>query len=203
MYPRVNLLHISNSQRALKFDTKRKDITVKGILPRSGFIPGERVNVSLEIHNLNRISIKHMDICLVQRYEIDQCRRRLELVRFSVAEVCGTNDEFMQATCPITIPQGIAPSYAYESRNSRVNVLVNVFYDLRVEVKAKGLFTDFDLLVPIIIGTDCSTEHSQENFANNSYRRSNNVSGRNSLSYQGDIGLPTYESMFSRQLPTN
>lgn len=196
----MNLLHVNNSQCALKFDTKCKDVTVKGVLPRSGFIPGERVNLSLEIHNLNRISIKHMDVCLVQRYEIDQCRRRLELVRFSVAEVCGTNDEFLQANCPITIPHGIAPSYAYESRNRRVNVLVNVFYDLRVEVKAKGLFTDFDLLVPIIIGTDCSTEHSH---ADNSYRRSNNVSRRNSLSYQEDIGLPTYESMFTQQLPAN
>ncbi|CAF1502246.1 unnamed protein product, partial [Rotaria sordida] len=76
IYPRVNLLQMSNTQCAVKFDTKRKDLTIKGIVQRSGLIPGEQTILSLEIYNPNHLTIKHIDICLIQRYEIEQCRRR-------------------------------------------------------------------------------------------------------------------------------
>jgi len=159
IYPRVNLRQISNSRCAVKFDTKRKDIGVKGIIQRSGLIPGEQINLSLEIYNSNHLAIKHLDVCLIQRYEIEQCRRRLELNRLSVPQVFNTNDEYIKTTCLIPIPVGIPPSYNYKSRHSRSGVHVNIHYDIKLEVKAKGLFSDFELQVPIIIGTD-STENS-------------------------------------------
>jgi len=159
IYPRVNLRQISNSRCAVKFDTKRKDIQVKGIIQRSGLIPGEQTNLSLEIYNPNHLAIKYLDVCLIQRYEIEQCRRRLELTRLSVPQLLNTNDEYIKTTCSIPIPMDIPPSYNYKSRINRSDVHVNIHYDIKLEVKAKGLFSDFELQVPIIIGTD-STEHS-------------------------------------------
>ncbi|CAF2335920.1 unnamed protein product [Rotaria sp. Silwood2] len=159
IYPRVNLLQISNSQCAVKFDSKRKDITIKGIMQHSGLVPGEQTILSLEIYNPNHLTIKRIDICLIQRYTIEQCRRRLELIRFSVPQLFNLNDEYIKTSCPIKIPMYISPSYNLKTADSRSNAHVDVHYDIKLEVKIKGLFSDFELQVPIIIGTD-SAEHS-------------------------------------------
>ncbi|CAF0780281.1 unnamed protein product [Rotaria sp. Silwood1] len=159
IYPRVNLLQMSNSQCAVKFDTKRKDITIKGVIQRSGLVPGEQTILSLEIYNPSHLTIKRIDMCLIQRYEIEQCRRRLELLRFSVPQLFNINDKHITTSCPIKIPMYIAPSYNFKKTDSRSNILVTIHYDIKLEVKIKGLFSDFELQVPIIIGTD-PTEHS-------------------------------------------
>ncbi len=78
----------------------------------------------------------------------------MELIRLAVPQLFNTNDEHIVTTCSIPIPMGIPPSYNFKSKNTRSNVNVNIHYDIRLEVKAKGLFSDFELQVPIIIGTD-------------------------------------------------
>jgi hypothetical protein len=83
----------------------------------------------------------------------------LELLHLSVPQLFNTNNEYIEATCPIPIPMGIPPSYSYKNRYGRSGVHVNIYYDIKLEVKAKGLFSDFELQVPIIIGTH-SAEHS-------------------------------------------
>jgi hypothetical protein len=143
----------------VKFGTKRKDVTVKGILQRAGLLPGEQTMLSLDIQNPNHVSIKRIDVCFIQRYEIEQCRRRLELIRLSIPEFNNVREQHIQATCPLIIPLGIPPSFRYQSKGTRSVVHVDLHYDLKLEIKAKGLFTDFDLQVPVIIGTD-STDHS-------------------------------------------
>ncbi|CAF3425359.1 unnamed protein product [Rotaria socialis] len=154
VYPRVNLLQKINSQCAVKFDTKRNDIKIRGIIQRAGLIPGEQTNLSLEIYNPNHVTIKRIDVCLIQRYEIEQCRRRLELIRFAVPELVNKNDTHIEASCPITVPIGISPTYNFKNKNGSTSVHVNLHYDIKLEVKVKGIFSDFDLQVPIIIGTD-------------------------------------------------
>jgi hypothetical protein len=159
IHPRVNLYQLINSQCAVKFDTKRKDIIVKGVIKRSGVVPGEQTTIFIEIINPNQLTIKRVDMCLIQRYEIEECRRRLEILRLSIPQLSNTSNEQIETTCSMTIPLGIPPTYNFQSKGSRSNVQVNIHYDMKLEVKAKGLFSDFDLQVPIIIGTD-STVHS-------------------------------------------
>ena len=115
--------------------------------------------LALDIHNPSRVSIKRIDVCFIQRYEIEQCRRRLELVRITVPEFTNVREQHLEATCPLTIPLGIPPSFSYRSQGTRSVAHVDLHYDLKLEIKARGLFTDFDLQVPVIIGTD-SADHS-------------------------------------------
>jgi hypothetical protein len=188
----VNLLNISNSQSAVKFGTKHKDLTVKGILQHAGLIPGEQTMLSLDIHNPNHVSIKRIDVCFIQRYEIEQCRRRLELIRLSVPQLTNIHDQHIEATCPLTIPLGIPPSFSYKSRSTRPIVHVDLHYDLKLEIKAKGLFTDFDLQVPLIIGT-YSAEHSTYNTTASPLF---NTMSAISFDFQDDdIPPPPYESV--------
>lgn len=170
VYPRVNLLHISNAQSAVKFGTKHKDTTIKGLLPRAGLIPGEETKLSLIVENPSRLAIKHVDLCLIQRYEIEQNRRRVELMRFTLPQIQNCAEQHMEVNSAFVIPLGIPPSFHYVSKNTRTVVHVDLHYDLKLEIKAKGFFTDFDLQVPIIIGTQLSesasassTRHVNEN----------------------------------------
>ena len=127
---------------------------MKGIIQHSGLIPGEQTIISLEIHNPIHLAIKRVDVCFLQRYDIEQCRRRLELFRLTIPQISNTDDECIQTTCPITIPMGISPTYNYKKSINGSTVHVNIHYDIKIEVKAKGLFSDFELQVPMIIGTD-------------------------------------------------
>jgi hypothetical protein len=188
----VNLYHITNSQSAVKFGTKRKDVTVRGILQHAGLIPGEQTILSLEINNPNRVSIKRVDVCLIQRYEIEHCRRRLELIRLSVPELNDNHNQQIEAVCPLTIPLSIPPSFNYKSHGTRSIVHVDLHYDLKLEIKAKGLFTDFDVQVPVIIGTH-SSEDSSYNTASSSLSRTMNMVA---LEFNDDdMPPPSYESV--------
>ena len=147
----------------MRFDTKRKDMTVKGTIHRSGLMPGGQTTVSVEIDNPQKLVIKRVDVCLVQRYSIEQNRRRLELMRLTIPQLINANHEHIDTSCPITIPKGIPPSYNFRGRGGRSLVHVNIFYDIKLEVKARGLFSDFDLQVPIIIGTDSENDSASTN----------------------------------------
>lgn len=164
VYPRVNLFQLSNAQSAVKFGTKNKETTIKGLLPRAGLVPGEETTLSLIILNPTRLAIKRIDLCLIQRYEIEQNRRRVELMRFPLAQIQNCSEQHIEANCPFVVPQGIPPSFHYVSKNTRTIVHLDLHYDLKLEIKAKGFFTDFDLQVPVMIGTNLSdsTRHSME-----------------------------------------
>jgi len=168
IYPRVNLHQISNSHCAVRFDKKRNDITIKGVIQRSGLLPGEEAMLSLEIYNPIRLIIKNIDVCLIQRYEIEHCRRRLEILRVSVPQLFDRNDEYIETKCLFKIPKGIQPSFNYRSKRGRSGVNVNICYDIKLEVKVKGLFSDFELQVPITIGTDSVEYSNYANMATNS-----------------------------------
>lgn len=154
----MNLSHISNSQCAVKFDTKRKDIIIKGIIQRSGLIPGEQTKLFIEIDNPHNLGIKRVDVCLIQHYSVEQNRRRLELTRSTIPQLINVHDEHIETTCPVIIPAGISPSYNYRGRGGRTMVHVHIYYDIKLEVKSKKLFSDFDVYVPIIIGTEMEND---------------------------------------------
>jgi hypothetical protein len=156
----VNLRHISNSLCSVNFIDKRQDLTVKGVLHRSGLVPGDETMLSLNVHNPLRLLIKSIDVCLIQRYEIAECRRRVEMMRVSVPELVNLDHADLERTCPLTIPEHISPSYSFEGRGNHYQVHVSIRYDIKLEVKAKGLFSDFELHVPVTIGTDSADDAS-------------------------------------------
>ena len=187
IYPRVNLLHISNAQSAVKFGTKHKDTTIKGLLPRAGLVPGEETHLSLIIENPTRLALKRIDLCLIQRYDIEQCRRRLELLRFPLPEIQNNAEQHIEVNCLFVVPLGIPPSFHYVSKNTRTIVHVELHYDLKLEIKAKGFFTDFDLQVPVMIGT-CLPEQTT-------------ISGGRHLNENIESPPPAYESVVQRSMP--
>ncbi|CAF1623360.1 unnamed protein product, partial [Didymodactylos carnosus] len=165
IFPRVNLLQISNAMSVLRFNSQnRKDIVLHGTLEKASFVPGEIITLNLNIHNQNRITIKHIDVFLIQRYIVETCRRRRILFRVTIPHIENINDEQIKETCCIITPTlNIPPTYEYHSTKTRTPVHVSIHYELKFEVKVKGLFADFDLTIPITCGTDPQPrEHETE-----------------------------------------
>ena len=166
-------------------------MTVKGVLQRASLAPGEQTNLAIEIINPNQSSVKQVYACLIQRYEIEECRRRLELVRVLVPDVCDNRNERIEVTCPISVPVGTAPTYTYTSRTTGTALHITVHYDIKVEVKVRGLFSDFDVLVPITIGTDPAVRSHYDD-------RTPASRGANASQYTDDDNVtppPSYESV--------
>lgn len=154
IYPRVNVRHLANALCSVKFAETRNDLTVKGVLDRCALVPGEDTCLSVTVFNPVRLLLKRFDVCIMQRYEIGQCRRRAEIMRVTIPQLANADEANMESTCLLTIPRSVAPSYRFEGRGDRCQVHVSVAYDIKMEVKVKGFFSDFELHVPITIGTD-------------------------------------------------
>ena len=187
-----NLLNISNSQSAVKFGTKRKDLTIKGVLQRAGLIPGEQTMLVLDIHNPNRVSIKRIEVCFIQRYEIEQCRRRLELVRLTIPEFTNVRDQHLEATCPLIIPLGIPPSFSYRSKGTRSAAHVDLHYDLKLESKPEDFLQILICKYQFIIGTDSADRSNYDTISSTLLNTLSMVA----LDFNDDdIPPPPYESV--------
>lgn len=176
---------------------------MKGFLPRAGFVAGEKTDLSLKISNPNRIGIKTVHVCLIQHFGIDQCRRRAEIFQVTVPNLFDCNDANIQVQCPIDFPIGIAPTYVFSSKPDSSGFQVDVFYDLKFVFKLRKLFSDFDILVPLVIGTKIF----DNNDANHRITTTNlsSVSPMNQMIKQrnadGNDPPPPYESLNMKNLP--
>ena len=64
-------------------------------------------------------------------------------------------------------------------------------YELKLEVKARGLFTDFKVSIPVIVGTESASD--QQQLVNNYV----DLSTPSAPAYDYDEPPPSYESVVS------
>ena len=55
-----------------------------------------------------------------------------------------------------------SPSYNYLSQHAGAPVAVSVTYQLILDVKVRGLFTDFKISVPVLLGTEPTSDELQQ-----------------------------------------
>ncbi len=57
----------------------------------------------------------------------------------------------------------LSPTYTYSSQSFSPGTGTSIHYELTLDVKVRGLFTDFKISVPVIVGTEpMSTEQQQQ-----------------------------------------
>ncbi|CAF1475765.1 unnamed protein product [Adineta ricciae] len=156
VYPHVNL---SDNPQCLQLTTfgnhNRKDLTLKGTLNKSGFVPGESVQIKLEIANPQRLLIKNIICSIFQIFCIGPIKRESNILQSLVPNIMNSRAMQFNETFSIEIPGNItlAPSYKYQSASQQAAIVVND-YVVRFAVKVEGLFDNFEVNVPIILGTD-------------------------------------------------
>ncbi|CAF1372923.1 unnamed protein product [Rotaria sordida] len=163
IFPRVNLLHNPQCLLSTIFGNQnRKDIKLKGILNKLGYVPGESIYMTLEIENPRKVLIQRINLSMLQSYKIGRNSRGHTIFQTTLPNILNLKDQQIRETFSIIIPSvSIPPSYQFQGGIQRV-ALVNIFYMLRFAVKVEGIFTNFDVNVPITLGTEPYPDLNQQ-----------------------------------------
>ncbi|CAF3483926.1 unnamed protein product [Rotaria sp. Silwood1] len=165
IFPHVNLLHIPGGQQHVVFSNEnRKKIRIEGFLIRGGVVPGEKLSIHINLQNPNRSEIKRIEATLIQHRQVAQSCHAEVIFRLDLPDVRGFNDTELRRTFDLIVPAvHLSPTYTYMATSFTVTLGVSIHYELILDVKARGLFTDFKISVPVVVGTEpIAVEHQQQ-----------------------------------------
>jgi hypothetical protein len=159
IFPRFNLLQNPQClQSAIFGNHNRKDITLSGTLDKTGYVPGESIHITLKIENPNRVFIKRIDLSMLQSYRIGENSRDNNIFETALPNIMNTKDEHIKQACSIQIPSTILPpSYLFNGGIEKAAFVVTQ-YMLKFVVRVEGFFTNFDIDMPVTIGTESYPE---------------------------------------------
>jgi hypothetical protein len=165
IFPRVNLLHMPNSQRIVPFSyLNRKNVQLDGHLLRGGIIPSENLMIYINLKNPKRCHIKRIEVVLIQHHHVGHSHHEETIFRVDLPEIHGFNGKKFERTFNLIIPSlHLAPSYKFMAHFNRQTHSVIVKYELDLKVKSHGMLTDFEIKIPLTIGTELGTNQQQTN----------------------------------------
>jgi hypothetical protein len=155
VYPHVNLLQKPNCMMPTMFGNQnRKDIIVKGTLNKLGYVPGEMIQGTIEIENPQQVLIKQIDFSMIENYRIGANAGHVTVIHCIIPEIMQRKDQQIVQTFGVMFPAlARPPSYHFEGGIIHKTSMA-ISYILKFEVKVGGMFTDFEIIVPIIVGTE-------------------------------------------------
>jgi hypothetical protein len=167
VYPRVNLLQNPQCLQPTIFKNQnRKDITLKGTLNKIGYVPGELIHITLKIENPRRALIERIDVSMFQTHQIGVNSNGHTIFETTLPTILNLKDEQINETFSITFPSvRIPPSYQFQGGIQRPAV-VCIGYILKFVVKVEGIFTNFNIDVPVILGTEPIPDLNQQQTSN-------------------------------------
>lgn len=177
VFPRVNLSRIPQCLTSTMFGNhNRKDVSLKGYIDRIGYLPGETISGTFEIENPRQIMLKKVSLVLVQYGRVECNDRKETICEMILPSLDHRNDQQITDKFLLMIPAiPLAPSYEFHTGyDHQANVSLNYFLEFRIKVE--GMFTNFDVSIPITIGTETEQgsytglERQSEAFSKNSVR---------------------------------
>lgn len=166
IFPRVNLLYTSGGQHPVPFQNQnRKKLRIQGYLIRGGVVPGDKIPIQVDVHNPKNIVIKRIEATLVQHRQVGPTCHAETISRFDLPEVRDFSGPTLERTFELMVPAiMLSPSFTYLTPGRLSPIATSIRYELILEVKARGLFTDFKITVPVLIGTEPSPIDQQQQY---------------------------------------
>jgi hypothetical protein len=163
IFPCVNLLENCERLRSTIFGNEIiEDITLKGTLNKFGYVPGETIIANLEIYNPRSVFIQQIDVSMLQSCRIERNSDEFTLVRRKLPRIINSEDQRIKQTFSIVIPDILLPpSYQFKG-GTRLVENVHLHYFLQFTIGVEGIFNDFGIDVPFILGTTPSPDVNQQ-----------------------------------------
>jgi len=195
VFPRVNLSHNPQCLMGSMFGNhNRKDVNLRGNLNKLGYVPGESIMGTLEIENPRRIKLKEIQLSLTQHYKIECNSGKEKIFEIMLPGIVNRNDERIlenfSAMTPLT---PLPPSYQYHDGSPKA-AYVEVVYFLKFDVKAEGMFTNFEASIPITIGTESNTNPHEYQLHQSNDEYPNSLTCYPEISMHRDEHPPNYYS---------
>lgn len=195
VFPHVHLDHIHTAQQPVPFShSNRKKVNLQGYLVQGGVVPGGRLAVQVDLQNPKRSEIKRIEATLYQHRNVAQTHHAEIIFRMDLPGLSEFNDTQFHQTFDLPIPAvQLAPTYTYMPQCCGRSLAIGYHYELKLEVKARGLFTDFKVSVPVIVGTDSSLSFETPPLTNTFQ----DMSTPSAPGYDYEDLPPSYESIMS------
>jgi hypothetical protein len=194
VFPRVNILHTFDSREKIPFSyLNRKEVQLNGYLLRGSTIPNEKLSLYINLKNPKQSIIKRIEAVLIQHHQIAQSHHEEIIFRINLPELHEFNGTKFERTFDLVIPSlDLAPSYEFMAQFNRRAHPVVTRYELELKVKAHGVFTDFEVKLPVIIGTELRPDQQETN-------NSAEMTITNTSISDYDEPPPSYESVISNK----
>ncbi|CAF1151488.1 unnamed protein product [Adineta steineri] len=164
IFPNVNILHVPGGQQPVSFSNQnRKKIRLQGYLAQGGTVPGGKISIQFDLQNPKRSEIKKVEATLIQHRQVARTSHAAVIFRTDISDLHEFNGTELQRTFELLVPSTcLSPTYMYVTPCSGIPINVSVHYELLLDVKVRGLFTDFKVNVPVVIGTGPMTNEQQQ-----------------------------------------
>ncbi|CAF3793274.1 unnamed protein product [Rotaria sp. Silwood1] len=187
--PRVNLLE--NPQYLTRFlfgSHNQKELSLKGNINKLGYVPGETIEGTVEIDNPRQIFLKQIYVSLIQHFQIECETRRKTIIQTILPTIVNTKKQRIIERFSVTIPSNsLLPSYEFHGKAN-----VRVYYLLEFDIKADYMDTEFDITVPISLGTETNTKLNLYELHQATNVLPNTVASYPGLTMQNEYPPPNY-----------
>ncbi|CAF3405616.1 unnamed protein product [Rotaria socialis] len=156
IFPRVDLRYVPGGQQQVSFSNEnRKKIRLQGYLMRGGILSGETLSIHIRLDNPKRSEIKRIKATLIQHRQVARSYHAETICRLDLPDLREFNGKELQRNFDLVLPEiRMSPTYTYMSQYLNQTLGISIRYELILDVKVRGLFTDFKVSIPIIVGTE-------------------------------------------------
>ncbi len=142
----------------------RKNVQLDGYLLQGGIIPSEKLSIYINLQNPEQSTIKRIEAVLIQHRQVDQSHHEEIIFHEDLPDIQEFNGTKFERTVDLVIPcVHCAPSYQFTAQFNHQTHPVSIRYEFELKVKSHGLLTDFEVKLPIIIGTELAPDQQQTN----------------------------------------
>jgi hypothetical protein len=196
IFPRVNLYHVPGGQQPVAFSNQnRKKIRLQGYLIRGGVVPGEKLSIQIDLHNPKRTEIKRIEAILIQHRQVARSSHAEIIFRTDLPDLREFNAAELQRTFDLVVPSVcLSPTYTYLPQSHGPPLGISIHYELILDIKVRGLFTDFKISVPVVLGTEPTTNEQQQPMNN-----ANEMPIASAPVFTYDDPPPSYETVVADQ----
>ncbi len=202
IFPRVNIFQVPGGQQPAAFiNENRKKIRLHGYLIRGGVVPGDKISVQIDIQNPKKTEIKKIEATLIQHRQVARMCHTETIFRVELPDLREFNGTDFHKTFDLMVPAlYLSPTYTYLSQNCNPSLGIAIHYELIFDVKVRGLFTDFKVSVPVIIGTEpMSAEQQQQQQQQQQINTPIEMPIASAPAYEYDEPPPSYETVVTTE----
>lgn len=194
IFPRVNIYQQPNASHPTVFSNKnRKKVYVQGALLQPGAVPGQNLAMNFNLENPKRCEIKRVQVSLIQHRTIGPNQQAETVFRMDLPDLHEFSGSEFHRTFDLQIPPtALAPTFGFAPQQCGSVTNISFNYELRIDVKSRGLFTDFKVGVPVFVGTEPTSD--QTILVNNHIE----IPEASAPQYEEDLP-PAYESIIHNE----
>ncbi|CAF3405652.1 unnamed protein product [Rotaria sp. Silwood2] len=176
IFPRVNLLQMRATQELVEFTNhNRKKVELKGCLLRGGILAGQYILIHVDLQNPKQCQIKRIEATFIQHRQIASIRDQQIIFHSNLPGIDKFQETNLKQNFDLAVPPGyLAPTYVFTATDSNALFSIFIHYELVLVVKTNGIFTDFQVNIPVFVGTDSVPDEQHQQQLNDQFKTSTN-----------------------------